>query len=173
MAGTIYGSLADSSVLFRDGNGQLQYQFASVGSNGGITFAAPWTILADPDTGTRFGSGNPIPVAPKAIAPQSSTGLEASHAFNASSGVPGPCDLLAFHANAVGQSGWVLLYDAVAPPADGNVRPLKAWPMQANTYLDWQGYPIKLLVGCVLVFSSDGPLFQTSVNAALFSAEVR
>ena len=172
MAGIAYGSFADSLASFRDGSGQLGYQLVGVGSNGALAIQAPYSVGFDPDTGLRFGTLNPQPIQNPPIAPQTSTALASSQVFNASSGAPGPCALLALQVNAVGQRGWLLLYDALAAPADGAVLPKKFWQIPANTTLDWRGYPIKLLVGCVMVFSTDGPFTQTSAVAATFSAEV-
>lgn len=172
MSAVNYGSLTDTQIGYIDGGGVARTQLVSQ-TGGASPIQAPWNVLVDPDTGLRFGSDNPIPTQQLAIAPQSSIQLEASHVFDSASGAPGPCMLSAFQCNAVQQAGWLLLYDAIAAPADGIVVPLKSWQIDANATFDWHGYPIKLLVGCVMVFSTSGPFMQVSSASAAFSAEVQ
>lgn len=173
MPSTIYGPFTDTFISYLDGTGGAHTQFVSQ-SSGGSPITAPWNILVDPDTGTRLGSANPFPVQSAPIAPQFSSQAEASHVFNNASGSIGPGTLLAFQVNTIGQNGWVLLYDAVAVPADGVVAPIKWWQIGANETFQWHGYPIALANGCTLVFSLTGPFAQASAGpTAVFSAEVR
>lgn len=173
MAATIYGPFTDSFVAYLDGTGAAHTQFVSQ-STGGSPIQAPWNIIVDPDTGIRLGSANPFPIQVPAIAPQASTQAEASHVFNNALGSVGACTLLAFQVNTIEQNGWLLLFDAVAAPSDGTVRPIKWWQIGANDTLDWHGYPIALANGCVFVFSLTGPFTQSSAGStAVFSAEVR
>lgn len=173
MSGTIYGPLTDTYISYVDGTGNPHTQFISQ-SAGSSPITVPWNVLVDPDTGIRAGSNTPYPVQAPGIAPQYTNGVpEASHLFQAADGQVGPCTLAAFQINTQGVSGWVLLYDESFVPDDGIQVPIKSWQVGQYATLDWHGYPIKLLQGCVLVFSSTGPFVQTSSATAIFSAEVR
>lgn len=173
MSATIYGSFTDTYIPYLDGTGAPHTQFISQ-SPGSSPITAPWNILVDPDTGIRAGSSAPYPVQAPGIVPQFTVGtVEAGHLFQNAAGVPGAGVLSAFQVNTQDNGGWVLLYDQAAIPPDGEAAPIKWWQVGAFATLDWHGYPIKLLNGCAIVFSSTGPFFQTSSATATFSAEVR
>jgi hypothetical protein len=79
-----------------------------------------------------------------------------------------PCDLYDVNAVAGASAGFVMLFDAVAAPADGTVTPVRVWPLAANAGLQVGFHkPLQMKVGCVLVFSTTGP-FTKTVSATAF-----
>jgi hypothetical protein len=162
MAGLIQGV-----ITFLDGLGASKQQIVSK-TNDSVGLVTPNSVLIDPNTGLPCGSANPYPIQRQPIAPAASVALEAGHIFAAQA-----CTLYGFRASVQGTGGWIMLYDAAAIPADGAVIPTSHWAIDGNSTLSWAGLPIKLLNGCVLVFSFDGPFQQTSAAQAAFSAEVQ
>jgi len=69
-------------------------------------------------------------------------------------------------------SGYLMLFDSVAAPADGTVTPKKVWAMSAGSSIE-VGYfvPLRMAVGVTLVFSSTGPFTKTASATAFMSGE--
>lgn len=119
--------------------------------------------------GNDVGQSYPLPVQARPIAPVFSTAYEAAHVLKS---IPGT--LYALQANYT-DSGWVLLLDATAIPADGAVVPVKAWQVssaRASTLDRTFNPPLAMAHGIVLVFSSTGPFTKTGNPVAQFSGEV-
>ena len=68
------------------------------------------------------------------------------------------------------QAGYLMLFDAVAAPADGTVTPERVYVVAANSSFSLQlSYPIRCAAGITLVFSSTGP-FTKTISATAFLA---
>lgn len=64
--------------------------------------------------------------------------------------------------------GYAMVFDAIEKPDDGTVTPVYAGRVYADVGRDWAWpEPLKLLVGCVIVFSTTGPVTLTATNAYL------
>lgn len=103
------------------------------------------------------------------LGPTSSTALESSRIFKASS-----CLLFDFQVNTTTSPGWVLVFNSATVPADGPVTPAKAYQLPANSTLgaSWAPAPPLLLgTGCTIVFSTTGPYTKAASATAMFSAE--
>lgn len=114
---------------------------------------------------TTGGSG-PTPV--PAIA---SSALESSHVFKAA-----PGSLLALTVIIGASAGYVMLFDALTPPADGAVTPAWCFPVstdgaQGAIASQWP-VPLKFITGIVAVFSTTGPFTKTASSTAAFSGQV-
>lgn len=72
-------------------------------------------------------------------------------------------------------AGYVLIYDAVAPPANGTVSPARCVPLAANTgiELNWRATPIWFRNGVAVVFSTTGCFTQTSSATAFIAVDAR
>jgi hypothetical protein len=69
-------------------------------------------------------------------------------------------------------SGWFMLYDLTAAPADGTVTPLKVWPCSAGGAVDVSyPTPIRCATGITIVFSTTGPYTQTLSATAFISGD--
>lgn len=114
-----------------------------------------------------FGGG--IDTNPSAVAPISSGAAGSGLVLSAA-----PCKLFGLDVNALTVSGWVMIFDAVAVPADGAVVPLKAFPISGGQALalEWNPVALKMLVGCSVCFSTTGPFNKTANTNATFSGEV-
>lgn len=97
----------------------------------------------------------------------SSAAPEAAHTF---SEVPGAV----FSVTATGLSGdaWLLLFDAIAPPGDGNVEPVAAVRAESLTMvrIAFGGVPAAFVNGVVGVLSTSGPFTKTSGPTGFLSA---
>lgn len=103
------------------------------------------------------------------VAPIASPSLEASRVLKGSAGT-----LYALQVNAT-QTGYAMLFDATAAPADGAVAPLKVWFVNNATQetIDKTfSPPLAMQNGITVVFSTDGPFTKTEAASAHFSAEI-
>lgn len=87
---------------------------------------------------------------------------------------PGPCSLGGLQVNTGASSGWVLIFNATAVPADGAVVPVKWYQVGANQTLamSWD-LPLRLTTGCIVVFSTTGPFIKTISATATISGEIQ
>lgn len=115
--------------------------------------------------GAAVSSSNPLPVSPPAMATVATATAANSLVLKAAPGI-----LFAINANGPPtQSGFVMLLDAVAAPADGNVSPRRAWFWDATTQATIDktfNPPLAMTTGAVLVFSTSGPFSKTTPGAA-------
>jgi hypothetical protein len=103
------------------------------------------------------------------VAPVANTAISSGLVMKASA-----CLVFAVNLNAT-DTGWFMLLDATAIPADGAVSPVKAWQFQASQpqTIDVRfDPPLAMTNGAVLVFSSSGPFQKTASAVALMSGEV-
>lgn len=73
---------------------------------------------------------------------------------------------------STGSAGYLMLFDAIALPANGTVSPRKVWPVAAGGGIEI-GYlvPMRMAVGAVLAFSTTGP-FTLTAGTAFMSGEM-
>lgn len=108
-----------------------------------------------------------------ALTTVASSALEASHILKGSQG-----NLYYLTVDIGAASGYLLLFDAAAVPADGAVLPVYAIPIASNgtlgyLTLDWTMPPVHFANGIVAVFSSTGPFTKTGSATAAFFAGVK
>lgn len=99
-----------------------------------------------------------------------SAALEASHQIKASGG-----NLYWLTVTIGATSGYLLLFDATTPPADGTVTPQYAVPVSSDgasgfASLEIQALPMSFIHGICAVFSSTGPFTKTASATAAFFA---
>ncbi|ARN82161.1 hypothetical protein [Methylocystis bryophila] len=130
------------------------------GSNiiGGVTQSGAWAVSI---------SGTPI-VQSAALAPVVTSSAASALQLKASAG-----NLLSLMATST-VSGWLLLFDATAAPADGAVTPKWVYPIAANGALNmaWPS-PLAFASGIVAVFSTTGPFNKTASTTAFISGQVQ
>lgn len=142
----------------------------------------PFAIRADQNTdlsvafrssleigGVAVSQAAPVPVAAAAVASVFSTTFVDHIILKAA-----PGQLFGFQ-STYEQSGYVMMFDAIAAPADGSVTPRKVWQvnLSASGTLEVSFSPsLALTAGAVLVFSTTGPFTKTAAAAAQFSGEV-
>jgi len=98
-----------------------------------------------------------------------STALENSHVMSAA---PGSITSLTVVNGAA--SGWVLLFDAVALPANGAVTPKWFFQMGANSSMATSfNPPWQFATGIVAGFSTTGPFVLTASATAAFAGTVQ
>lgn len=108
------------------------------------------------------------------LVPVFSTALETAHILKAS---PGNLYNLTVNIGAV--SGWLMLFDATAVPADGaGQTPSYATPIFSNgtigfISLEWDTAPVHFVNGIIGVFSTTGPFTKTSSATATFFGNVK
>ena len=137
-----------------DPYGNQAYQFV-LRTNGGMTSPS-----------------NPQPVSVPPVLPvESGLSLEGYYVLN-----NGPCAVCGIQVNTTGEPGWVMLFDAISPPADGSLitAPKKWWQVSQYSTLDKEyTTPLSMINGAVLVFSVTGPFTKTASATAIFSGETR
>lgn len=106
-----------------------------------------------------------------ALAPVVSSALEKSHILSAVA-----CSLveLDVYVDAT-TDGYIMLLDSATVPADGTVAPKKFWKIVLDSQLQYSPkYPLKFINGCVVVFSTTGPLIKTTTTTthAFFSGQM-
>jgi hypothetical protein len=100
-----------------------------------------------------------------------SAALESSHVLKAT-----PGNLYKLSTIIGATSGYLMLFDATAAPANGAVAPVWSQLIESNgtnggLLLDWGEFPMTFNNGIVVVFSSTGPFNLTaSATAAFFGA---
>ena len=106
------------------------------------------------------------------IAPVASTASEAAHVFKGSAGT-----LYGLSVTAGGVSGYVMLFNATAAPADGAVTPLKCVPLAAGQSAGLSHDPgtngWSFPTGITAVFSTTGCFTTSASSTAFFSAQVQ
>lgn len=95
-----------------------------------------------------------------------SAAAESSHVLKAA-----PGSFIGGHVTATG-AGFLMLFDAVAAPADGAVAPKTCVAVAANTSVNIVN-PQPFLTGVVAVFSSTGCFTKTASAVAYFSFQVQ
>jgi hypothetical protein len=157
------------ALVVRDGTTPSSVRQLGCTIDGSGVYYPVHNLRAD---GVIVGVAAPLPVIVNpllSVTTVTSTALESSRLLKAGAG-----RVLSVHLNAT-DSGWFMLLDAIAAPADGPITPKKAWQFQASApaTIDVRFDP-PLIVnnGAVLVFSSTGPFTKTSLAAAMFSGEV-
>lgn len=119
--------------------------------------------------GVAVSQGAPVPVTNVAVASVFSTDVVDHIILKGSPGV-----LFGFQSNYA-ESGYVMLFDSITPPADGVVAPRKVWQVNlsmSGTLEVSFSPPLAMAEGATLVFSTTGPFFKTSASTAQFSGEV-
>lgn len=116
--------------------------------------------LSVDSNGVEFLNIVPQPVATAAVA-----------GFQVAKAAPGT--LYGLNVVAGAAAGFIMLFDAVAAPADGAVTPKKVIPLAANGYYEnhWDR-GLKFAVGIVVVYSTTGPYAKTISNTAFIETEV-
>jgi hypothetical protein len=113
--------------------------------------------------------GGPPPM--PAIAPITSSSLEGHHIMKSSAAT-----LYSLSVTIGSTPGWLMLFNQTTNPADGAVTPARFWQVPSDgtqgQYDENFATAIALSTGCVLVFSTTGPLTKTESATALFSAQV-
>lgn len=99
-----------------------------------------------------------------------STATESNHVFKA-----GPGWIPEFQVNSGAVSVWVMLFNAVAAPADGAVTPVKWYQLPAASTLGASFSPVALqfTTGMTAVCSTTGPFTKTATATCTFSGEVQ
>lgn len=108
------------------------------------------------------------------LPPINSTTAESSHILCSTN-----CNLYGITVTIGATSGWLLLFDALAAPADGaGVTPIWWFPVNSGgttggLTASWSpGPPLRTTTGLVAVFSTTGPFTKTASATAAFSAAV-
>ena len=102
-----------------------------------------------------------------------STATEASKVLKSSAG-----NLYTVSVTIGATSGYLMLFDAIAEPANGSVTPKWWWPVTSNgTYggsaVSWSpGPPLRFTTGITAVFSSTGPFTKTGLTSGQFTGQV-
>lgn len=118
-------------------------------------------------------SDAPLPL-PAPVYPTSSANAESSHVLAI---VPGAISSLSVNIGAT--SGYVMLFDAIAAPADGAVAPkwcqyVTSDGTSGGLNHSWApGPPLQFSTGIVVVFSTTGPFTKTASATAFFSAQIQ
>lgn len=118
-------------------------------------------------------SGSTITACAPSIAPSSSTALSANRVIKTQ---PGDIYGLNISADATlsGAAWWVMIYDAVAAPANGAVTPLKCYAMASGTtgFNILYTVPVRAATGVVVGVSTTGCFTKTESVHAFISADV-
>jgi hypothetical protein len=103
------------------------------------------------------------------LAVVSSTTTEDSHVLKNAPGV-----LYDFTVNSGGSALWIMLFDAIAKPANGSVLPAYAFQVPINTslILTFGVTPWRFFTGCTIVASTTGPFTLTASATASFFGRV-
>lgn len=133
----------------------------SGGSSGGgssVTQSGAWAVSI---------SGTPT-VQSAALAPIVTPSAASALQLKASAG-----NLLSLMATST-VSGWLMLFDATAAPADGAVTPKWVYPLAANGALNmaWPN-PLAFATGIIAVFSTTGPFTKTASATAFISGQAQ
>lgn len=117
---------------------------------------------------------NPSSSPSQSIDATKSTAAEASRVLKAA-----PGNLYSITTTIGASTGYLMLFDATAEPANGSVSPKWWWPILSNgstggVAASWlPGPPLKFTTGITAVFSSTGPFTKTGHTSAAFSAQVQ
>lgn len=140
--------------------------------------SAPGTPQTTAETIQGNAGGIPVPVSPapssaptSAIALTASALLESNHVLKAAAG-----NLYGLSITTGATAGYLLVFDATTPPADGAVLPKLCYPVAANqwtTTIGGTGIPMAFVSGITVVFSTTGCFSKTASATAFFSAQVQ
>ena len=117
-----------------------------------------------------------LPVA--AVAGPNMTGSTAQEACHTWAGARQVTSLSGY----IGAAGWIMVFDDIAPPADGSVTATDAGGDWVQSYqiaasgawsLWFDGNPLSVRSGLVVCASSTGPMTKTAYSAATFRAQVQ
>lgn len=109
-----------------------------------------------------------------ALFPSVSAALAANQVVSAT-----PANLYSFEVSAdatlSGAAWWILIYDAVAAPADGAVTPVKCYALAlgATNFKETFLYPIQFVTGIVIGVSTTGCFNKTASVHAFISGDAR
>lgn len=109
-----------------------------------------------------------------ALFPSPSAALAANQVVSAV-----PANLYSFEVSAdatlSGAAWWILIYDAVAAPADGAVTPIKCYALASGTtnFKETFFYPIQFVTGIVIGASTTGCFNKTASVHAFISGDAR
>lgn len=118
--------------------------------------------------GAAVSQALPVPVM-NSGALVSSAALEGSHVFSQA-----PTHLYNLSATGLSAFAWLLLFDAIAIPADGTVAPIAAILLPlAGGSISFGGAAVTLQNGLVAVLSTTGPFLKTSGPTGFLSALTR
>lgn len=101
--------------------------------------------------------------------PTGSVVAESCHSWGGASSLTGT-------SGYIGAAGYIMIFDATSPPADGAVNPLVwAYVPTAGSWSIWYGdVPAHFTNGVVVCASSTGPLTKTAYSTnTVFSAQVQ
>jgi len=140
-------------------------------------FIAAMLLMPSLAFGQGYGPGGVVDPSTAAIAtntsrtltPIPSTAAESSHILKASAG-----SLFGVSVTAT-VAGYLMLFNAVAAPADGAVTPVKCYVVPANTSVgvSWGSYAAAFGTGIVAVYSTTGCFVKTASATAFISGEVQ
>lgn len=112
------------------------------------------------------------PAGAAGVPPQASQAAESCHTWPTARTLIGV-------SGTIGAAGYIMIFDANAPPADGAVQPV-AWAqaLQAGSFYIWYGSSPQGFAGfqngIVVCASSTGPLTKTAYSTnTVFSAQVQ
>jgi hypothetical protein len=120
--------------------------------------------------GVPASAAHPMPMRRVGVPLIASTALEGSHIFSAL-----PINLYEMTVSALtAEFAWLLVFDAIAVPADGAVTPLAALQSGGLTpvQITFGGAPAAFVHGVVGVLSSTGLFVKTSGPTGFLSAQV-
>ncbi|MFA5898356.1 MAG: hypothetical protein WC829_04505 [Hyphomicrobium sp.] len=131
----------------------------------GTGTAAVQAVSITNPTGAEYGTGTPLPVL---VSSTPVTPVSTPIAAGTLTLQTDPCTFYGANITTVATAGYLMLFDAIAAPADGTVTPVKVWIVAANSTLE-VGYTtgLAMAIGATLVFSSTGP-FSKTVSASVF-----
>lgn len=85
-----------------------------------------------------------------------------------------PGNLYGYNAVAGASAGFLMMFDAIAVPADGTVTPARVIPLAANAGVDVTfDEPIRFHVGIAFAFSTTGQFTKTASATAFMSGNYR
>lgn len=120
-------------------------------------------------TGIGVGASAPFPTSATAagVALNALAAVNSALVLKASAG-----NLYSFTCNAGASAGYVMVFNAIAAPADGAVTPIYVEPVAINSTVTRSfNYPIVCSTGITLVFSTTGPFTKTASATAFLAGQ--
>lgn len=135
----------------------------------GSAVAPPVAVTSLPALPAGTNTIGSVTAVPSPVAPVSSTAVEGTHVLKSSAG-----NLYSLSVTTTTTSGYLMLFNATAAPADGAVTPAYclAVPSATSMGVSWTT-PLTLSTGISVAFSSTGCFTKTSSATAVFSAQVQ
>lgn len=114
------------------------------------------------DTAGTYAVDAPSTAAAVSLTPNASAAVASANTLKGSAG-----NLYRLNVVAGASAGYIMVFDATAAPADGAVTPKWVMPIAANAGIN-QGFspPMRMAVGCTVVFSTTGPFTKTASTTA-------